>query len=75
MTLSELKAFLVDRKRVTVREIGMHFDSPASAVQPMLDQWIAKGRVRRLDVAGGCGKAGSGCSCKEKPADVFEWVA
>ncbi|MCA1908901.1 MAG: FeoC-like transcriptional regulator [Magnetospirillum sp.] len=74
MTLSELKAYMIDRKRASMTEITMHFDTPASAVQPMLDQWIAKGKLRKLDIMGGCGKAGGGCACKEKPSDIFEWT-
>lgn len=74
MTMSELKTFLIERHRASLVEIGLHFASPASAVRPMLDQWIAKGRVRRLDNVSTCGKAGSGCSCQEKPVEVFEWV-
>lgn len=73
MTLSELKAYMIDRKRASMNEISMHFDTPASAIQPMLDQWIAKGKLRKLDIMGGCGKAGGGCACKEKPSDIFEW--
>lgn len=74
MTLSELKTFMTERKRASLTEIAVHFDTPASAVRPMLDQWIAKGRVRKLDITGGCGKAGSGCACKEPPAEIFEWT-
>ena len=73
MTLSDLKAFMVERKRASVAEISLHFDSPPSAIQPMIEQWMAKGRMRKLNMQGGCGKAGSGCSCKEAPVDIYEW--
>ncbi|MBR9973323.1 FeoC-like transcriptional regulator [Magnetospirillum sulfuroxidans] len=75
MTLSELKSFMVERKRASLTEISIHFDTAASAVRPMVEQWIAKGRLRKLDIQGGCGKAGSGCACKEPPSEVFEWTA
>ena len=74
LTLSDLKRFMVERQRASLNEIAIHFDTPASAVRPMLDQWIAKGRLRKLDVTGGCGKVSGGCSCKEKPSEVFEWT-
>lgn len=74
LTLSDLKRFMVERQRASLNEIAIHFDTPASAVRPMLDQWIAKGRLRKLDITGGCGKVGSGCTCKEKPSEVFEWT-
>lgn len=74
VTLSDLKSFMVERRRASLNEIAVHFDTPASAVRPMLEQWIAKGRLRKLDVAGGCGKAGAGCSCSQPPSEVFEWT-
>lgn len=74
VTLSDLKRFMVERQRASLNEIAIHFDTPASAVRPMLDQWIAKGRLRKLDITGGCGKVGAGCACREKPSEVFEWT-
>lgn len=74
MTLSDLKAYMAQCGRASMTEICIHFDTTASAVAPMLDQWIAKGRLRRLDGAGACGKAGTQCSCKEPPPPVFEWL-
>ena len=74
ITLTDLKTFMVERKRASLIEIAVHFDTPASAVRPMLDQWIAKGRLRKLDIMGGCGKVGASCACKEPPSEVFEWT-
>lgn len=74
MTLSQLKAFMIERKRVSLDEIAIHFGSDPSAVRPMLDTWMAKGRVEKLDLQGGCGKAGASCSCSAKPSEIFEWV-
>lgn len=74
LTLSDLKAFMIERRRVTLTEISLHFDTPASAIRPMLAQWAAKGRVRQLEVAGCCGKTGTACACSSPPAEVFEWL-
>lgn len=74
MTLSDLKAFMVERRRASLNEISIHFGTSASAARLMLDQWIAKGRIRQLEIMGGCGKVGTGCACKHKPSEVFEWV-
>ena len=38
----------------------------------MLDQWIRKGRVRRLD--GGGEFCGGCCGCTDKLPEVYEWV-
>lgn len=74
MTLSELKTFMSERRRASVMDISIHFGTSAAAVHLMLDQWMAKGRVRRLDAQGCCPKSGGGCACKEKPPEVFEWL-
>lgn len=74
LTLSDLKTFMIERQRATLNEISIHFDTPTSAVRPMLEHWAAKGKVQKLDITGGCGKAGSACSCSAPPSEVFEWV-
>jgi hypothetical protein len=74
VTLSSLKAFLIDRKRVSLSEVAIHFDTPTEAVRPMLERWIAKGALRQCDAVGGCGKASGACSCAIKREEIFEWV-
>ncbi len=74
MTPLEIRTYLSDRGRAPLTDIALHFGSAPEAVRDVLDLWIAKGKVRRLDAAGECGKRGAGCSCSKPPAEVFEWV-
>lgn len=73
MTLSQLKAFMIERKRASINEIALHFGSAPDAVRPMIEIWVAKGRMARLDQQGGCGKMGASCSCHAAPSEIFEW--
>lgn len=73
MTLSALKAFLISRHNASLAEMALHFDTQQDAVRGALEQWEAKGRVRRLASGESCSRAGScGCSCKTD--EIYEWV-
>ncbi|KJS43041.1 MAG: hypothetical protein VR70_03040 [Rhodospirillaceae bacterium BRH_c57] len=74
MTLSEVKAYLVDRRRAGLSDIAIHFGSSPDAVRHALRHWEDKGRVRVLSGGGSCSGSGAGCSCAKKAEDVFEWV-
>lgn len=75
LSLSEVKAYLVEHKRASLDDIATRFDSSPDAVHHVLETWIAKGRVRLLaGEGGGCGKTGSCCSCAGKEAKIYEWL-
>jgi hypothetical protein len=75
ITLTALRDFLTERGRVSIKEIGIHFDSSPDAARQAIDLWVAKGRVRRVDGAGCCPKAGAGsCACASAPDEIFEWT-
>lgn len=71
MILFELKRYLADRRRVDLADICNRFDVDAEALRGMLDQWIRKGRVRRISDAGTCGGC---CGCNTPTAEVYEWI-
>ncbi|QNT69104.1 FeoC-like transcriptional regulator [Defluviicoccus vanus] len=71
MILSELKTYLVERRRADLLDMSNRFDADADALRGMLDHWIRKGRVRRLPQPESCG---GGCSCSRRKPEVYEWV-
>lgn len=74
MTPLEVRAYLSERGRAPLEDIAIRFGSSPDAVRQVLDLWIAKGKVRRLEGAGECGKRGPSCSCGKPPSDVYEWI-
>ena len=72
MILSDLKSYLRERKRVPIEDMANRFDTDPDALRGMLDTWIRKGRVRRLNPEGGdCG----GCSkCDAFKLEIYEWT-
>jgi hypothetical protein len=72
MNLSEIKRYLSQRKTAPLQDIALHFDMNPEAVRGMLEQWIRKGKVRRMG-SGGCD---SGCcgGCEQAVNEVYEWL-
>lgn len=73
LTLSTLKAYLAARHNASLAEMAVHFDTQQDAVRGALEQWQAKGRVRKLGSGEACSRAGScGCSCHAD--EIYEWI-
>ncbi|MBV5320012.1 MAG: FeoC-like transcriptional regulator [Chlorobium phaeobacteroides] len=62
MTLTDLKGFIQERRRVSLSEIAGYFKADMAMIESMLDHWIRKGRVqvKQADAfsASCCGKCG-----------------
>lgn len=71
MILSELKSYLVMRKRAPIQDLVSHFDSSPDAIRGMLAHFVRKGQVRQLEVDGMCG----GCQkCDAYNLEIYEWT-
>ena len=71
MILAEVRDYLAQRGRAPLSDLCARFAVDDEALRPMLDHWVRKGRVRRLEVeTGKCGSCGCGCGQPE----VYEWV-
>lgn len=70
LTLSGLKAHLVERGSASLVELALHFDADRTAVRDALAHFEAKGRVARLEAGRSCG----GCSHHDcAAAEVWIW--
>ncbi len=69
MILSELKNYLLQHKRATLRDLVNRFDTDADALRSMLGVLERKGRVRKLSVKA----CSSGCSkCDPAGLELYE---
>lgn len=70
MILSELKGYFSERRRAPLADVVNRFGVSSDAARGMLDVWVHKGRVRRLDseACGGC------CGCGEGQPEIYEWL-
>ena len=70
MTLTGVKAFMMERRRAALSDIAIHFGSSPDAVRQIMGLWLDKGRVRVLEG----GPCKGGCTCATPPEDVYEWI-
>ena len=72
MILSDLKTYLVERRCVPLADLVNRFGAQPSALRGMLETFIRKGRVRRVDPgAGSC----PGCTkCDAYALEMYEWT-
>ena len=71
--LSAIKRYLIQRGPSSLADIAMHLDSPPTAVSGMLEQWISKGRVRRIKATPSCCGI-SCCRCEPVVAELYQWL-
>lgn len=63
--LSGILKLLREREQLSLREISIHFQMDVSALEPMMDVLVGKGKVEVLSAEctnGSC----SGCSCSSR---------
>ena len=72
MILSDLRDYLLQRQRVTLNDLVLHFNMDADALRGMLEKWISKGKVRKTSPESGCGT--SCCKCDPGLTEIYEWL-
>jgi hypothetical protein len=72
MILSEIKDYFSKHRSASLSDLSIRFNIAPDAMRGMLDQWIKKGRVRKLDHACSC----SNCciNCKSEQLEIYEWI-
>jgi len=72
MILSDIKKYLVEHKHVELKDLAYHFDSDPEAMKGMLEQWIHKGKLRKITEQKSC-KSCCNC-CGSESAEIYEWT-
>jgi len=73
--LRGLKKYIKECKKVSLRDIALHFDTDPGAIEQMLNVWIGKGIIRRVqkekqNTCHGCARA----YCDEASMILYEWL-
>lgn len=72
MILADIKYYLKEHTRASLADLSVHFDAEPDSMRGMLDQWIGKGKVRKLRTEWGCKKGC--CQCDPMTLEIYEWV-
>ncbi len=73
-SLLELKGYLKNRNIVSIHDLGLHFKVSAETLEPMLEHWIRKGKLRKETAESSCGGKHGNCSCGENKDIWYQWV-
>jgi len=68
--LTDVRAYLRQRQLASLSEIALHLRVTPEVARELCALWIRKGRVERIDCAGGC----ANCQlCQGPPAEYYRW--
>ncbi len=69
--LVDLRNYLLERRRVSLRDLAWHFGVEPDAMRGMLEHWIRKGKIKREE---SCPPCGSGCcNCAPDLTEFYVW--
>lgn len=71
MMLVELREYLLQRGRASLRDLVWHFQVEPDAMRGMLEHWIRKGKVSRESSCPPCGSAC--CNCSTDLTEFYLW--
>ena len=68
--IRQIRQLLSERKRMSLKDLGIHFDAEPETLEPMLDALVRRGTIRRIEPD--CERKCSGCAgCPDTdPADL-----
>ena len=72
MILSDIKRYFSDRSAASLSDLSLHFSVEPDAMRGMLEQWIRKGRLRKLPEGTSCSSCCDGCNSES--LEIYEWV-
>lgn len=72
MILTELRDYLKQQGQAPLRDMAINFDMDPEALRPLLEQWMAKGRVEKLPAGTAC--QGGCSSCAPQTVEIYRWV-
>lgn len=72
MILSNIKEYFSEHPAASLSDLSIRFNVEPEAMRGMLDHWIRKGKVQKLDYGSSCSNC---CSdCKSDHLEIYEWT-
>ena len=72
MILSDLKDFMLEHRVVSIEDLIIHLDTDPDTIREMLEVWIRKGKVRKIeDMEKICHKCPQ---CQMMAGEFYEWI-
>ena len=71
MILTDIKQYLIDNRSASLTDLSVRFHVEPDAMRGMLDQWIKKGRLKKLPEGAKCSNCCGGCDSVQ--LEIYEW--
>ncbi|WP_196137922.1 FeoC-like transcriptional regulator [Aliikangiella sp. G2MR2-5] len=71
--LMEIKKLLEERDQMTLTDLARHFYVSENVMQSMVDQWIRKGRIEKVELSGLCGSSCGSCDEAGEVKILYRW--
>jgi len=72
MDLIQLKHYLRERNITPLQDAAYYFNVDVETIRPLLNIWVAKGKVRKRSEIGGACKGC--CKCDPATVETYEWI-
>ena len=72
MILIEIKNFFSRQRMASLSDLSIHFGVEPDALRGILDQWIRKGKLRKLPHGKSCKKCCEACNSDH--TEIYEWI-
>ncbi|MEY3220202.1 MAG: hypothetical protein RIT27_1559 [Pseudomonadota bacterium] len=70
VNLRDLKSYLIQHRQATITDLSYHFKKPATLISSMLQHWVQKGQVERIELSA-CQK---GCCQGGRDTEIYRWI-
>lgn len=71
--LMQIKQLLIERSPISLTDLSRHFHVSEGVMESMLEQWIKKGRVIRIENSGSCNTTCGACSESSEVKAYYQW--
>lgn len=71
--LMKIKQLLKERGEMTLTDLARHFYVSELVMQSMLEQWIKKGRLERIELKGLCSTSCGSCDEAADTKLIYRW--
>ena len=73
MILSEIKRYFSQQLVASLADLSVHFRVEPDAMRGMLEQWIRKGKLRKLPQGTPCPNCCE--ACKSESLELYKWLS
>jgi len=72
MILTEIRDYLKLKGQAPLRDMALKFNMDQNALRPIIEQWIAKGKIEKLPQGTTCGGVCHGC--EPETIELYRWT-